>query len=312
MKLMKKLLAILLCVLTAASLAACGSKSATSGSAGGTTETEQIADPFTNCDTLAEAEKISGLTLSVPDAITDTFQKCTYRALENQMIELIYTDGTEDDEIRIRKGTGTDDISGDYNTYAETRDVTVGKNTVTFKGSDGKVSLAVWTANGQAYSVAAVVGGAGISEDEMTQILGKIDADGTMGEQIANPFVDCATMQEAAKLAGFEMTVPETVEGFSDPVIQAIADAMIQVSFTDGKDSLLLRKGAGTDDISGDYNAYEQTKTLTVGGQSVTVKGNGGTVSVAVWTNGGYTYAIDAEGAGISEALVQTLVASIG
>ena len=85
-------------------------------------------------------------------------------------------------------------------------------------------------------------------------------------------------MQEAAKIAGFEMTVPETVEGFADPAIEAVKEDMIQVSFAKGDDELLLRKALGTDDVSGDYNTYAETNTLTVGDLTVTAKGSDGVV----------------------------------
>lgn len=136
-------------------------------------------------------------------------------------------------------------------------------------------------------------------------------AGSSAAEQIANPFVECATMQEAAKIAGFEMTVPETVEGFADPAIEAVKEDMIQVSFAKGDDELLLRKALGTDDVSGDYNTYAETNTLTVGDLTVTAKGSDGVVHVATWTSGDYTFAIDASGAGISEDLVSSLVQSV-
>jgi hypothetical protein len=129
--------------------------------------------------------------------------------------------------------------------------------------------------------------------------------------QIANPFVTCETMQDAAKLAGFEMTVPESVEGYPDRTIQAVKGSMIQVFFKSGDQELLLRKAAGKDDVSGDYNKYDETNTLSVGSLSVTVKGNSGTVSVATWTSGDCAYAIDVTGTGVSQDLITSLVQSI-
>jgi hypothetical protein len=132
------------------------------------------------------------------------------------------------------------------------------------------------------------------------------------GDQIANPFVSCETMQDAAKLAGFEMTAPETVDGYPDRAISAIEKDMIQVDFTGGDNRLTLRKAAGSDDVSGDYNTYAETNAVTVGELSVTMKGNDGQVSVATWTDGGYSYAIDASGAALSADQAAALVQQIG
>lgn len=313
MKTTKKLLAVFLCALTVASLAACGCKNtAKTTAASSTSSAEQIADPFIECKTLEEAEKVSGVTIAVPTAITDEFSSCVYRAMENSMIEIVYTNGKDGDEIRIRKGLGKDDVSGDYNNYAEASTVTIGSSTITFKGDNGKVSLAVWIANDHAYSVNAASSGTGIAKTGMTDIVNSIDqTTADSGEQIANPFTECATMQEAAKIAGVEMTVPETVKGYSERVIQAVNNEMIQVSFMNGDDQLIIRKAAGSNDISGDYNDYPETSTVKVGDLSVTLKGNDGTVGVALWTNGGYTYAIDTPLAGVSESFLTSLIQSI-
>ncbi|MEA5051492.1 MAG: hypothetical protein VB021_08520 [Oscillospiraceae bacterium] len=166
MNIIKKMLALFLCALTLACLAGCGGK--TSGK-------DQIPNPFTDCETLEEAEQISGVFVDVPAAVTDAFSSCVYRAAQG-LIEIIYTDGKDGDEIRIRKGTGTDDISGDYNRYDASEDVAIADNTVTFKGNDGKVSLAVWTAGGEAYAVSASVGGSGITKTMMTDIIRSVGA----------------------------------------------------------------------------------------------------------------------------------------
>ena len=114
--------------------------------------------------------------------------------------------------------------------------------------------------------------------------------------QIANPFVDYATLEEAAQAAGFTLKVPNVKEG-SVPVIQVMDGVMIQFIFVDenGDPSLYIRKEAGDEDISGDYNEYPEITTETVGDRTVTVKGSDGKVSVAIWTANGYSYAVMSE-----------------
>lgn len=115
---------------------------------------------------------------------------------------------------------------------------------------------------------------------------------------IANPFKDCASVEEAGELAGFDFTVPESLEGYGEPSYSAIENDLAQVIYRDGDDNrLLIRKAAGNDDISGDYNDYPEINTVSVGGLEVTVKGNDGKMNVAIWTNDGYTFAIMADNA---------------
>lgn len=110
--------------------------------------------------------------------------------------------------------------------------------------------------------------------------------------QIPNPFIDCETIDEAVGIAGFEMTVPEEISGYDKPVINAIENEMIQVIYYKDEDEIRIRKGAGSEDISGDYNEYANTDTISVEGMQVKIRGNDGTVSVATWTNEKYSYSI--------------------
>ena len=48
----------------------------------------------------------------------------------------------------------------------------------------------------------------------------------------------------------------------------------------------------GEENISGDYNAYGERAQHTAGSRTATLKGDGGTVSPAVRTGDGYTYAL--------------------
>jgi len=49
---------------------------------------------------------------------------------------------------------------------------------------------------------------------------------------------------------------------------------------------------AGSADISDDYNEYAEVGTIAVGEYEVTLKGDAGAVSTAIWTSGGYSYAV--------------------
>ena len=128
----------------------------------------------------------------------------------------------------------------------------------------------------------------------VTEIADLEDASAENGAsaQIANPFADCGSLEEAAAAAGFDMTAPDAVDGYSDRRIQVMNNEMIQLIYSDGDSRLLLRKAAGSEDISGDYNAYAETRTLAVGDASVTMKGGEGMVRLAIWTDKGYAYAV--------------------
>ncbi|MCI2048889.1 MAG: hypothetical protein LKJ76_04115 [Lachnospiraceae bacterium] len=130
------------------------------------------------------------------------------------------------------------------------------------------------------------------------------------GTGIANPFHGFDTMKDAEAYAGFTFSVPESVDGNSTQGIDAIRDQLIEVRYYDSANNemIMLRKGTGTDNISGDYNVYDVTFTEEVGDISVTMGGNGDTVSVAYWTDGKNAFAIDAQDHPVTKELAEELV----
>ncbi len=129
--------------------------------------------------------------------------------------------------------------------------------------------------------------------------------------EIPNPFVDCATLADAAKLTGFDIIVPDSIDGYDTRTIQVMDNKMIQVIYSKGENSLLIRKSAGSDDISGDYSQYSETNTTALGSLQVTTKGENGMVSVAIWADGGYTYAIDAQNVPMNSDTIGSLIGNV-
>ena len=97
---MKRLFAVIMMLLTILPLAACGNKTDDS------TEPDIIGmpNPFTDFNTLAEAEKQTGFYITLPDAIGSS-DKRIYRAMNDEMLEVVYVNG-EDETGRIRKARG--------------------------------------------------------------------------------------------------------------------------------------------------------------------------------------------------------------
>ena len=119
--------------------------------------------------------------------------------------------------------------------------------------------------------------------------------------QISNPWIDCATLDQAAGLAGFDITVPGKFDGYPNKVVQAVEKSMIQVMYFDGDPSaedssmVMVRKGTGNEDISGDYNEYAEKETVNMHGVDVQLRGENGLVYSAIWTWNGYSFAINAD-----------------
>lgn len=160
---MKKLIVILLCAVMALMLVACGGKSVTD---------LQIPNPFVDCKTLEEAQKLAGFDIALPDNMPEGYSRSAIRAVKDTMIEIIYKNGGN--EIRIRKGTGSEDISGAYNEYTVTDTVTVGSLQVTMKGDDGKVNVATWVNGKYAFAITINLEGAGVGKDVVSDMVSSV------------------------------------------------------------------------------------------------------------------------------------------
>lgn len=115
----------------------------------------------------------------------------------------------------------------------------------------------------------------------------------TSNVEIPSPWMDCETIADAEKLAGFTVILPKTIpDGYTQKTIEAVKDDMVQIIYEKGENQLVFRQGKGSDDISGDYTEYKENNSLTIGDLKVTAKGNGGKINLATWVNGGYTFAI--------------------
>lgn len=272
-----------------------------------------IANPFTKCKSMKKAKKLVGFGMDTPKKIGGAERKAIRADKKDKLIEVAY--GKDDSKVVIRKAKGSGDISGDYTEYESKKTVTVGSYEVTMQGDKDKVSLATWKNGKYTYSVTCETAK---SEEDMSSIIKAVDAEDD-SSTIANPFIECKSMDEAAKAAGFDMTAPDSIEDYEEKTVQVMEgdstnSAMIEVIYSDGKDNeICVRKAKGNDSISGDYEEYAQKKLVDVGDVKVTMKGTKNFVNVAEWTEDGYTYSIGAYGSsGLSVAYMTGLVSEIG
>ncbi len=127
-----------------------------------------LADPWTEYDSLKQAEEAVGFSISVPDEMS-VYGEESYNVFAGlKEIEIQYGEG----EAFVRKAEDDGDISGDYEKYAVTKEVDVNGNKVTIKGvSENSINLATWL-NGK-YSYAVYID-EGVTEREMTSLVSEV------------------------------------------------------------------------------------------------------------------------------------------
>lgn len=110
---------------------------------------------------------------------------------------------------------------------------------------------------------------------------------------IANPFFDCQTQAEAETLAGFKISLPEqNLEEYPERIFRVMEGKLIEVIDTDGEKEIRIRKALGNEEISGDFTQYDENYSTALGDLQITMKGNQGKISTAVWTSGEFAYSV--------------------
>lgn len=181
---MKKIFAFLLVGAMALSFAACGNNTPNNAPKepdssimiggdpanwGPAEDPVEIPSPFTDYETLEEAISAVGFDFTIPDSI-DGYGVRTLQVLgESSMIQAIYENETSN--LCIRKEVGSEDVSGDYNNYSQVSEKAVDGRTVTMKGENDRIMVALWTEGGYTYSVGT---GAGMDTDSMTALIATI------------------------------------------------------------------------------------------------------------------------------------------
>lgn len=290
----KKVFSFAMCAVMVLSLAACGINKPTNSNDGG----DRSPDPFTEYQTLEEAEKEAKFTFNIPQSIAG-YSGPVYRLnKEYGLLEVVFENGEE--SITFRKDSGDGDISGNHNDFAVKNEVELDGTAVTMKGTDGKVNVAIWSKDGYAYSIDFTTA---VEKITMTDFVRAVMSEAAEPEGVRppSPFISYDNMTEAAKMAGFDMTVPNTPDS-----IEAWEGYMIQTLYGEDGSDMLIRKAMGNEDISGDYNEYKQVETV----EGVTLKGKNGLFSLAVWTSGDYSYSISVSKA-LSQADMIALVSTV-
>ena len=96
------------------------------------------ANPVLTLDSLEALGEAAPFPLSVPSQLPQGYVPEGYALLGGALAEVRYSDGT--DTITFRMAEGTEDVSGDFQTYAWQEE----REGVTLKGEAGQVFLALW------------------------------------------------------------------------------------------------------------------------------------------------------------------------
>lgn len=108
-------------------------------------------NPYVDHLSKKEAERHVGFSIKLPEAPFEVAKTMYRENIINPLLEVIMYGG-EDDEFRVRKAPGTEDISGNWTSYPEKKTLTMGRDLVKLQGDKDKCYLATWTSGKYSYS----------------------------------------------------------------------------------------------------------------------------------------------------------------
>lgn len=110
---------------------------------------------------------------------------------------------------------------------------------------------------------------------------------------IANGMVEVTSREELSEAVGFPVKAAQTLPFFPQSILYtSYWGEMAQIDYANGPESACFRQSPGTQDNSGDWNEYPAQETIEVSGSSVTLKGEKDAYTLAVWSDGTYSYSL--------------------
>ena len=149
----------------------------------------------------------------------------------------------------------------------------------------------------------ATTAGPAVTTGGSEQSTGNIEDSGGIFQQ-----TECGSVAELEKTVGFpvrELTdIPFKV---TETGYRVIGKELAEAEYRGANESVCLRKSKGIEDNSGIYEEYSVNKKQTIAGCSVTMKGEGKQMILALWDDGTYSYSLYAEPGVSEESMVKMI-----
>lgn len=135
-------------------------------------ESMRLPNPFIEVGSLEEAEELAGFSLKTAEKVGD-YGRQSISVMEGEMIQVLYQNDAGEEGLRVRKGLGEGDLSGDYNSYTLDEEVEQDGVKIRLRGDGPRIFAASWTKG--AYSYAIDLSDAELDRENVLQLISEID-----------------------------------------------------------------------------------------------------------------------------------------
>lgn len=130
-------------------------------------ENTQLSNPLTEHGMLEDLVKTVGFDVTFP-SFENSYKATDYIDISKETADIHFSDGKN--EIIFRKAKGTEDVSGDCNTYSSNKTIKIKNTDVKVRGNNG-VNTATWQKDGFTYSLSFETA---VSEADLTKCIENI------------------------------------------------------------------------------------------------------------------------------------------
>ncbi len=135
-------------------------------------ESMRLPNPFIEVGSLEEAEELAGFSLKTAEKVGD-YGRQSISVVEEEMIQVLYQNDAGEEGLRVRKGLGEGDLSGDYDSYTLDEEVEQDGVKIRLRGDGPRIFAASWTKG--AYSYAIDLSDAELDRENVLQLISEID-----------------------------------------------------------------------------------------------------------------------------------------
>jgi hypothetical protein len=126
----------------------------------------QIPNPIVETEDIKSLRESVTFPLKVPTVVPKGYEVSSTSVIGGNLAQITYSNGTN--EITYRMAEGTDDISGEYNTYDRLREIKVDGQKVLLKGNKDGYQAATWTDGTYTYSITSDIP---LTEEQFIQMI---------------------------------------------------------------------------------------------------------------------------------------------
>lgn len=130
-------------------------------------------------------------------------------------------------------------------------------------------------------------------------------------QQAIPDIVEYSSRNELSSAVGFDVMEVQNIP-FDVEETEYISywKKLAEIVYLGSENTLTFRMSVGNEEISGNYNEYEEVKSYSVDSWIVTIKGKNGLYNLAIWSDSVFSYALEVD-TSVSETDLLSMIQSI-